>query len=246
MKEKKSILAVGVVVGIGLLVLIVFATLLGVEVTAQQQTTLSDAHHAENNSNQSRSSMAEEQRQQNTTTTLSGMGMKNQTFNINWISLVSGVKVTGISVIDTEHIAVNLRYDGEGAPPGVSVVAVVADITNSSSGTIIGSNMMVQQDSMSAQEGEMMREMIMAGNQQPNSSIEQESQEHDQQQRQMQNSTSTSNSSVPISSMQSGSNYLEAGWRGQESNSATLLVQLDGDIAEGGHIMVIVFPFLHR
>lgn len=250
MKEKKSILAVGVVVGMGLLVLIVFATLLGVEVTAQQQTTLSDAHHAENNSNQSRSSMAEEQRQQNTTTTLSGMGMKNQTFNINWISLVSGVKVTGISVIDTEHIAVNLRYDGEGAPPGVSVVAVVvADITNSSSGTIIGSNMMVQQDSMSEQEGEMMREMIMAGNQQPNSSIEQESQEHDQQQQQqqqMQNSTSTSNSSVPISSMQSGSNYLEAGWRGQESNSATLLVQLDGDIAEGGHIMVIVFPFLHR
>ena len=243
MKEKKSILAVGIVAGTGL-VLIVFATLFGVQVTAQQQTTPSDAHHAENNNNnQSGSNMAEQQQQQNTTTS-SGMVTKNQTFNTNWISLVSGVKVTGISVVDTEHIAVNLRYDGEGAPPGVSVVAVV-DITNSSSGTTIGSNMMQQDSMMMGQEEEMMREMIMAGNQQSNSSVEQESQQHDQQ-RQMQNSNSTSNSSVPISSMQSGSNYLEAGWQGQEeSNSATLLVQLDGDIAEGGHIMVIVFPFLH-
>jgi hypothetical protein len=49
--------------------------------------------------------------------------------------------------------------------------------------------------------------------------------------------------------MQSGSNYLEAGWQGQDPNSATVLVQLDGDIPEeeeGGHIMVMVFPFLHR
>jgi hypothetical protein len=246
MKEKKSILAVGVVVEIGLLVLIVFATLLGVQVTAaQQQTMPADAHHAENNSNQSGSGMAEQQQQQQNTTTLSGMVTKNQTFNTNWISLVSGVKVTGISVIDTEHIAVNLRYDGEGAPPGMSVVAVV-DITNSSSGTIIGSNMMQQDSMMMGQEGEMMREMIMAGNQQSNSSsVGQELQQHDQQQ-QMQNSTSTSNSSVQVSSMQSGSNYLEAGWQGQESNSATILIQLDGDMTEGGHIMVIVIPFLHH
>lgn len=250
MKEKKSILAAGVVVGIGLLALIIFATLSEVQVTAQQQTTPTDAHHAENNSNQSGNGMTEQQQQQQqqNTTTLSGMVTKNQTLNTNWTSLVSGVKVTGISLIDTEHIAVNLRYDGEGVPPGVSV-AVVVDITNSfSSDTIIGSNM-TQQDSMSGQEGEMMREMIMAGNQQSNPSVEQGSQQHDQQQQQqlqMQNSTSTSNSSVPISSMQSGSNYLEAGWQGQESNSATLLVQLDGDIAEGGHIMVTVFPFLHH
>ena len=62
----------------------------------------------------------------------------------------------------------------------------------------------------------------------------------------MQNSTSTSKSSVPTSSMQSGSNYVEAGWQGQESSSATVLIQLDGDITEGGHIMVIVIPFLHH
>jgi hypothetical protein len=61
----------------------------------------------------------------------------------------------------------------------------------------------------------------------------------------MQNSTtSRTNSSVRI--MQSGSNYLEAGWQVQHPNSATVLVQLDGDIPEGGYIMVIVVPFLHR
>jgi hypothetical protein len=227
----------------GIEALIAFAALLGVQVSAQQQqTTPSDPHHLDNNnSNQSGSNMTEQQQQQqNTTTTLSGqVMMMNQTFTTNWTSLVSGVKVTGISLIDTDHIAVNLRYDGEGTPPGVSVVA----ITNSSSGTIIGS--MMQQDSiMMGQQGEMMmKDMIIASNQQSNSSADQESQQHNQQQ--MQNSTSATNGSVRI--MQSGSNYLEAGWQGQESNSATILVQLDGDIPEGGgHIMVMVFPFLHR
>ncbi|MGE5601371.1 MAG: hypothetical protein ACM3TS_00010 [Clostridia bacterium] len=243
MKGKKSILAVGVVVGIELSVLLIFATLLGIQVTAQQQITPGEAHHAENNnSNQSGSGMAEQQQQN--TTTLSGLATKNQTFNTNWISLVGGVKVTGISVIGTDHISVNLRYDGEGEPPGVSVVAVAVDVTNSSSDRIISSNMMQKDSMMRAQEEEMIGEMIMPRSQQSNSSIEQESQKHDQQQ--MQNSTSTSNSNVPISSMQSGSNYLEAGWQGHGSNSATLLVQLGGDIPEGGHIMVIVLPFLHR
>jgi hypothetical protein len=218
---------------------IAFAALLGVQVSAQQQTTPTDPHHLDNNnSNQSGSSMTE---QQQNTTTLSGQVMMNQTFSTNWISLVSGVKVIGVSVIDTEHIAINLHYDGEGGPPGVSVVAVVA-ITNSSSGAIIGS--MMQQDSiMMMQKGEMMRGMIMASNQHSNSSADQESQQHHQQ---MQNSTSATNSSMRILSIQSGSNYLEAGWQGQEPNSATVLVQLDGDIPERGHIMVMVFPFLHR
>lgn len=246
MKEKKSILAVGVVAGIGL-VLIVFATLLGVQVTAQQQTMPADAHHVENNNNnQSESGMAAatEGEQQNTTT-LSGMVTENQTFTTNWISLVGGVKVTGISVIGTDHISVNLRYDGEGEPPGVSVVAVAVDVTNSSSDRIISSNMMQKDSMMRAQEEEMIGEMIMPRSQQSNSSVEQESQQLDQQ-HQMQNSTSTSNSSLPISSLQLGGNYLEAGWPGREPNSATLLVQLGGDIPEGGHIMVIVLPFLHR
>jgi hypothetical protein len=224
---------------------VAFAALLGVKVSAaQQQTTPSDPHHLDNNSNQSGSSITEQQQQKNTTT-LSGQAMMmNQTFTTSWISLVSEVKVTGISAIDTEHIAINLRYDGEGAPPGVSVVA----ITNSSSGTIIGS--MMQQDSiMMGQQEEMMmmRGMIMASNQQSNLSADQESeQQHHHRRQQMQSSNSATNNSMQILSMQSGSNYLEAGWQGQESNSATVLVQLDGDIPEEGHIMVMVFPFLHR
>jgi hypothetical protein len=135
--------------------------------------------------------------EQGQNTTVGGGIMMNQTSNINWVSLVNGVKVTGISVMDNEHIAINLSYDGEGKPPGVSVVA----ITNSSSDTII--------DSI------------------------------------MQNSTTSGSESSRLS-MQSGSNYLEAGCQVQYPNSATVLVQLDGDIVEGGQIMVIVFPFLHR
>jgi hypothetical protein len=41
-------------------------------------------------------------------------------------------------------------------------------------------------------------------------------------------------------------NYLEAGWQIQHPNSATVPVQLDGDIPEGGYIMVIVVQFLHH
>jgi predicted PurR-regulated permease PerM len=101
MKEKKSVLAVSIAAGMGLLVLIVFVTLLGVQVTAQQQTMLADVHHAENNNNQSGTGMGDEQQRQNTRT-LSEMVTNNQTFNTNWISFVGEVKVTGISVIDTE------------------------------------------------------------------------------------------------------------------------------------------------
>jgi predicted PurR-regulated permease PerM len=102
MKEKKSVLAVSITAGMGLLVLIVFVTLLGVQVTAaQQQTMLADVHHAENNNNQSGTGMGDEQQRQNTRT-LSEMVTNNQTFNTNWISFVGEVKVTGISVIDTE------------------------------------------------------------------------------------------------------------------------------------------------
>jgi hypothetical protein len=200
MDAKNCIFTVGVVAGIIIgLVLIPFGLLLGVQVTAQQQTMQAEDHHPNSGNNQSSISSTAEQRQ-NTTAGGGEMMFINQTFTTRWMSLVDGVKVTGISIIDNEHIAVNLSYDGEGEPPGVSVVA----IANSSSDTIIGSM--------------------------------------------MQNPTSTNNSSIPIPilSMQSGSNYLEAGWQVQHPNSATVLVQLDGDMPEGGYIMVIVVPFLHR
>lgn len=193
-------LAMAAFAGIG--TLIAFATLLGVQVTAQHQMTPAENHHPNSSSsNQSSISSTADQRQ-NTTATTAGGGMMimNQTSNMKWISLVRGVNVSGISIIDNEHIAINLRYDGEGEPPGVSVVAM----TSSSSDTIIVDSM-------------------------------------------MQNSTtSASNSSVRI--MQSGSNYLEAGWQvQQQQNSATVLVQLDGEIAEGGQrIVVMVVPFLHH
>jgi hypothetical protein len=200
MDAKNCILTVSAVAGIIGLVLIPFGLLLEVQVSAQQHTMQAENHHANSGSNQSSVSSTAEQHQ-NTTTTAAGDGMMiiNQTYTTRWMSLVYGVKVTGITIIDNEHIAVNLSYDGEREPPGVSVVA----IASSSSDTIIGSM--------------------------------------------MQNFTTTSASnSSSVRIMQSGSNYLEAGWQIQHPNSATVLVQLDGDMPEGGYIMVIVVPFLHR
>jgi hypothetical protein len=197
MNAKNCILMVSAVAGIIGSVLITFGLLLEVQVSAQQQTMQTQNHHPNSGSNQSSVSSTAEQHQNTTITVGGGMMSINQTFTTRWMSLVDVVKVSGISIIDNEHIAINLRYDGEGEPPGVSVVAM----TSSSSDRIIGSM--------------------------------------------MQNSTTSgSNSSMRI--MQSGSNYLEAGWQVQHPNSATVLVQLDGDIPEGGYIMVIVVPFLHR
>lgn len=64
----------------------------------------------------------------------------------------------------------------------------------------------------------------------------------------MQNSTldSAANSTLPLLSMQSGSNYLEAGWQPRHPNSATVLVQLNGEIPDGDHVMALVVPFLHH
>jgi hypothetical protein len=199
-KMARLALAMAAFAGIG--TLIAFATLLGVQVTAQHQMTPAENHHpnSSSSSNQFSISSTANQRQNTTATTVGGeMMIMDQTSNMKWISLVHGVNVSGVSIIDNEHIATNLRYDGEGEPPGVSVVAM----TSSASDTIIVDSM-------------------------------------------MQNSTtSDGNSSMGI--MQSGSNYLEAGWQVQHPNSATVLVQLDGDMPEGGgHRMVIVVPFLHH
>jgi hypothetical protein len=133
-------LAMAAFAGIG--ALIAFATLLGVQVTAQHQMTPAENHHpnSSSSSNQSSISSTADQRQNTTATTVGGgmTMMMNQTSTMKWISLVRGVNVSGISIIDNEHIAINLRYDGEGEPPGVSVVAM----TSSSSDTIIGDSMM--------------------------------------------------------------------------------------------------------
>ena len=140
-------LAMAAFAGIG--ALIAFATILGEQVTAQHQMTPAENHHpnSSSSSNQSGISRTGEQRQNTTTTTVGGgMTMMNQTSNINSISLVRDVNVSGISIIDNEHIAINLRYDGEGKPPGVSVVAM----TSSSSDTIIADSLMQNSTSTSA------------------------------------------------------------------------------------------------
>ncbi|MDQ3968386.1 MAG: hypothetical protein M3275_08340, partial [Thermoproteota archaeon] len=108
MNAKNCILTVSAVAGIIGSVLITFGLLLGVQVSAQQQTIQTENHHPNNGSNQSSVSSTAEQ-YQNTTTTAVGGGMMsiNQTFTTRWMSLVDGVKVSGVSIIDNEHIAIN-------------------------------------------------------------------------------------------------------------------------------------------
>jgi hypothetical protein len=136
---KNCILTVSAVAGIVGLVLIPFGIPLEVQVSGQQQTMQAEHHHPNSSSNQPGIGSTEEQLQNITTTVSSGIMMMNQTSNVNSTSLVDSVKVSGISIIDNEHIAINLRYDKEGEPPGVSVVVVA--ITNSSSDTTIDSTM---------------------------------------------------------------------------------------------------------
>lgn len=229
MNGKMSTFEMVSVAGIVAVVILVFVALLGVPVSAQQQTTSAHANHP-SNGNQYGNSITTQQQ----IATSSGRMMStmmDQLFKTMWISLVSGVKVNGISMIDNQHVSVNLRYDGSGAPPGASVVVV--GMAHNSSTTLMG------------QKEEMMG-MIVANNQQSNSSASLDQESQQPQHQKIYNSTSVINNNMQILSMQSGSNYLEAGWQGQGSDSATVLVQLDGDITETGQIIVGVVPFLHH
>lgn len=211
MNNKKSIFVLGAIAVLA--ALIAFAasfSSLGTQASAQQQTP-ADPHHPETGNQSSSPALPD--------------GIMGQFFGANGMSLVDEVKVTGISIVGEDHILVNLRYYGEGAPPGVSVVA----ITHSSAG-MMGMGMMMQQNPvMMGQEGGMMMGQMESSN-------------LSQAYQQMQNSTSVS---ITMKSMQSGGNYLESGWQDQQSNSATVLVELDGD-TDGGHIMVMVVPFIHH
>lgn len=189
----------------GVVSLIAFVTLLGTQVIAQQQMAPAEHHHPNSDSSNQSGISSTSEELQNTTRAGSGMMMNNQISNVNSTSLVDGVKVSGISIIDNEHIAINLRYDGGGEPPAVSVVVA---ITNSSYSDTTIDSIMQNSSATSA------------------------------------DNNNNNNSSMQV--MRSGSNYLEAGWQVQHPNSATVLVQLDGNIAEGGHIMVIALPFLHH
>lgn len=207
--DKKSVFTLGAV--LALAAIIAFAASFsspGTQASAQQQQ-LSDVHHPDQAEDKSPKS-----------TMLSNNTMW-QFFSANGMSLVNGVRITGISQVGEDHITVNLSYTGEGGAPGVSLVV----FTHGSPGMMW--MMGGQQNSMMMGSGQGMM-------------MEERSQLQHQQ---MQNSSIYG--AIPMQSMQSGSNYLEAGWPGAQSNTANVLVQLDGN-AEGGPIMVMVVPFIHH
>ena len=206
--NKKSVFALGAVAALA--AIIAFAasfSALGTQASAQQQQ--SDPHHPD----QAEDSPPKSAPLSNNTML--------QFFSANGMSLVNGVRITGISQVGQDHITVNMSYLGEGTAPGVSIVV----FTNGSPG-IMGM-MSRQQNSMmmGSAQGMMMDERSQLPHQE------------------MQNSTTYG--SMSMQSMQSGSNYLDSGWPGAQSNTATVLVQLDGN-SDGGHIMVMVVPFMHH
>jgi len=159
-------------------------------------------------------------------------------FSANGINFVKGVRITNISQVGDDHLVINLNYTGDGNPPGMSVIALALTLPEMMNGI-----MMVQQNStmkmMNESQQSMMTTMKEGGQ------LQQQQRQHQQ----VQNSTafdgSGNSNSNSIQSMHSGSNYLESGWPGAESNRATVLVQLNGSI-ESNHTMVMVVPLLHH
>jgi hypothetical protein len=153
-------------------------------------------------------------------------------FSANGISLVKGVRITNISQVADDHLIVNLNYTGDGSLPGISIIAFAND-----SLAVVNRIMTGEQNST------MMK--IMNGSQQGMMTMMKEG---GQQKQQVQNSTvfdGSSSTSIPIEYMHSGSNYLESGWPGAKSNTATVLVQINGSIGSG-HVMVMAVPLLHH
>lgn len=152
-----------------------------------------------------------------TNTTSSAMMDGMSTLATNSMSMVDGVRITGLSIVDNDEISVNLNYTGTGNAPRVTLVAMTASTTGMM-------NMMMAQH-----HGQMMNmnnnmDMMAMNAGQGNSS--------------MQSSMMSMHNGV-----QSGSNVLDSGWE----SPSTVTIKLEGRSAvsedEIGHIMVMIFPF---
>jgi hypothetical protein len=128
--------AIAAFAGVG--ALMIFGDLLGIQVTAQPQAMVTENSHTNTSSNQLSISNAAEQLENITLTVDDEIVTNNGMVTTRWMSLVDGVKVVDILIIDSEHVAINLRYEGEDEPPGLSI----AVITNSSSSSILNDNEM--------------------------------------------------------------------------------------------------------
>jgi hypothetical protein len=116
----------------------IFGDLLGIQVTAQRQAMVTENHHRNTSSNQLSTSNAAEQLENMTLTVDDKIVTNNGMVTTRWMSLVDGVKVVDILIIDSECVAINHRYEGEDEPPGLSI----AVITNSSSSSILNDHKM--------------------------------------------------------------------------------------------------------
>lgn len=151
----------------------------------------------------------------NATDMMGGMSM----LNIDTMSMVDGVKVTGVNVESNNEISVNLKYTGNGSSPRIT--AVVMGVTTTGMMNMMSHGQMMMGDAMG---------MNMA---------------HENEQNSMSGGGNMSNGMSPMismnNSMLSGSNVLEPGWE----SPSTLTIELQGNTTTDdiAYIMVMIFPF---
>ena len=214
MSQVKHVLAAGILVALtaGVAALAILSSV----AQTLAQSSGQNGDNATGNADQSMPMMQNNDDMMPNTSSLTMMGGMSM-FATNSLSMVDGVRITGMNIEDNDEISVNLKYTGTGNAPRVTLVAMTASTT----GTM---NMMMTQH-----HGQMMNmnnnmDMMAMNTGQGNSS--------------MQSSMMSMHDGV-----QSGSNVLDSGWE----SPSTVTIKLEGSSAvsedEIGHIMVMIFPF---
>ena len=153
-------------------------------------------------------------------------------------SFVKDVRVTGISIMADNEVAVSLMYTGMAKTPGVVLVANTnpMEMMSSMHGSMMGGNMMRMQEisgnnNMMPGLGGFGPTWNAAATATATTGMTDGP---------LMSSGAMLNSTAMMPQMQVGSNAIDAGWK-----TGTFKVKLEGDgsVYDSGHIMVMVFPF---
>lgn len=173
-------------------------------------------------------------------------------FSSSGSSVVSNVKVTGVSITGDSQVSVSLRYTGTGESPGVVIVANTNPATMMSMmhGSTASSGMMgmggmgmmdgtfaTSTSSYPAWSNTQWQEWhTQMAHQLALSNSTQWEQWHTQM---MTNPVWTNSTAIPYAAMQVGSSAVDAGWK---NGSFKVKLEGDGSAYDSTQIMVAVFP----
>jgi hypothetical protein len=189
---------------------------------------------------------------------------QRSTFNANGMSTADSVQITGVSVTGDDEVTVNLRYDGPGTSPAVTVIAISNPIAMQGSmgmgsgmmgmegmGMMHGSQSMMggswsaapvwqnntQWQQWHDQMAQWNSQMAQWHGQLNSTQWEQMQAWHDQM---MAQGMTTVQGQLAASQSQTGSSVLDAGW----TSGATVTVRLEGtgSAYDGNGVHVMVFP----